>query len=84
MNNELMIDLIADALANFDDWDIVKDLKTSFNEAILLNDPKFDQQLLNRIYDNFMRIPTVDRYNMNFNHKSFVIKQIELYNLEKN
>jgi deoxyhypusine synthase len=61
MNNELMIDLIADALANFDDWDIVKDLKTSFNEAILLNDPKFDQQLLNRIYDNFMRIPTVDR-----------------------
>jgi hypothetical protein len=78
-DNEDLIDTMADGLANMDDWDTVKDLKTSFMEFIIMNHPKADKNMILNVFQAFEAAPLADKFRGDFNHSKFVKDQIEKY-----
>lgn len=67
------VDIIADILANFHDWND-KDLKKAFADYICSEIPKIDTETANYIYDKFMNISAPIRFGSKFNHKEFVYR----------
>jgi hypothetical protein len=78
-SKENLADLIADTLANYEDWDIVKDLKTSFIEMVQTTEPKVDLNLLSFVFEKFYSLSAVERHSPGFNHLKFVTNQIDLF-----
>lgn len=70
---ESEIDIVADILANFHDWND-KDLKKAFVGYICSEIPRIGTETASYIYDKFMSISAPVRFGSKFNHKEFVYK----------
>ena len=73
---ELEIEIIADNLANFHDWE-VGDLRDEFLETMMMNEVGLSQAQLSRLYDAFLSIEANERFQISFNHRQFVEEFIE-------
>ena len=78
-NKEFVADHLSDILANMEDWSVVKDFKTVFIESAEENEPGIDLAFLSTVYDNYMSLSVVERHQPEFNHKNFVLSQINKF-----
>ena len=69
--NSQHIEIIADTLCNLFDWDS-EDLKLDFISSLKENDVQIENQVAEKIFDDFVSLDAVTRNSPRFDYQKFI------------